>query len=30
VRDVMDMTRLSQLIPMFATEHEAVSSFGSN
>jgi hypothetical protein len=24
------VTRLSQLIPMFATEHEAVSSLDSN
>jgi len=30
VREVMDVTRLSQLIPMFATEQEAVSSFGAN
>ncbi len=30
VREVMDVTRLSQLIPMFATEQEAISSFGAN
>jgi anti-anti-sigma factor len=30
VREVMDVTRLSQLIPMFATEQEAVSSFVAN
>jgi anti-anti-sigma factor len=30
VREVMDVTRLSQLIPMFATEQEAVSSFLAN
>jgi anti-anti-sigma factor len=30
VREVMDVTRLSQLIPMFATEQEAVSSLGAN
>lgn len=30
IREVMDITRLSQLIPMFATEQEAVSSFGAN
>jgi len=30
VREVMEVTRLSQLIPMFATEHEAVSSLDSN
>lgn len=30
VREVLDVTRLSQLIPMFATEQEALSSFGAN
>ena len=30
VREVMDVTRLSELIPMFATEQEAVRSFGPN
>lgn len=29
IRDVMDMTRLSQLIPMFATEKEAVQSIAA-
>jgi anti-sigma B factor antagonist len=30
VLDVMDVTRLSDLIPLFATEKEAVNSLGAN
>jgi anti-anti-sigma factor len=30
VREIMDLTRLTQLIPVFATEQEAVRSLGAN
>src|SRR5665213_543808 len=30
VRELLDLTRLSQLIPMFATEQEAITSLGPN